>query len=78
MLQRPPSSRPSKAERRRARKARYRQRQRDGVMTAQIEVGSQVIDLLVRTGWLPPREVHDRREISEAIARMLRDAATHR
>ncbi|OKO73747.1 hypothetical protein AC629_36400 [Bradyrhizobium sp. NAS80.1] len=83
MLDRPPhrSTSPgaTRAQLARARrKARYRQRQRDGKMTAQIEFDSQVVDLLVRTGWLPPREVHDRREISEAIERMLADAAAHR
>ncbi|UVO30168.1 hypothetical protein [Bradyrhizobium arachidis] len=74
MLKRSPSRKPSPSARR---KARYRQRQRDGKMSAQIEIGSQVVDLLVRTGWLPPHEVHDWHEISEAIERMLHDAAAH-
>jgi hypothetical protein len=57
------------------RKARYRQRQRDGRMTVTVEIGSEVVDLLVRTGWLPQREVHDRREIAEAVTRLLDTAA---
>ena len=67
MLERPPS--------RTARDRRYRQRQRDGVMTVMIEIDGAVVDMLARLRWLERRDVHERAEIARAIAAMIADAA---
>ena len=67
MLERPPS--------RTARYRRYRQRQRDGVMTVIIEIDGAVVDMLARLRWLERRGVHERAEIARAIAAMIAAAA---
>jgi len=75
MLQRPPSSRPSAAERRHARKARYRQLVKQGRMCVTIQIGPERVDMLIRYRWLEPRETYDQCEIAEAVRRLLEDAA---
>jgi hypothetical protein len=40
-----------------------------------VEIDAPVVSLLVRLGWLPDADVHDRAEIGAAIAALLRDAA---
>ena len=54
MLERPQSR---QARRRECHAARmHRQRQRDGRVAVMIEVGVELIDLMVRTGWLASRD----------------------
>ena len=62
----------------RERKRLYRQRQAAGVVTCMVEVDADVVDFLIRTEWLGEREAGDRRQVGEAVARMLRDSAARR
>ena len=71
MLDRPPSRR----ERNTMRVRRHRQRQRDHRMAVTVEVGAELIDLMVRTGWLERRDVHTRDQIARALSAMVADAA---
>jgi hypothetical protein len=43
-----------------------------------VEVGPEVVDLALRTGWLLEADACDRRKVGEAIACMLADAAKRR
>jgi hypothetical protein len=45
-------------------------------MTATVVIDANVIDMLVRTHWLPPREFHSRAEIANALSAMISEA-TH-
>lgn len=65
----------SMRERHAARMRRYRHRQRDGRMVLTIEIGVELVDLMVRTGWLEPRDCHERDEIARALTAMVADAA---
>lgn len=58
-----------------ARMRRYRRRQGDGQMAVTVEVGAELVDLMVRTGWLEPRDCHERDEIARALTAMVADAA---
>jgi hypothetical protein len=75
MLHRPPSAAAARARERRARQARYRARLRNGRMAVPVEVDAAILDLLVRTRWLDPASVDDRRAIGRALAAMVADAA---
>jgi hypothetical protein len=59
----------------RDRHRRFRQRRRAGKAVALVEFDAAVIDLLVRTAWLPPDESHDRDAVGRALAAMVADAA---
>jgi hypothetical protein len=82
MLQRPASlsARPSAELRRPARdRARaYRRRIKGCRVMVPVEVGPEVVDLALRTGWLLEADACDRRKVGEAIACMLADAAKRR
>ncbi len=61
----------------RQRKARYRRRLKEGLTVVPVEV-SNGTDLLVETRWLAIERSGDRREIGDAVSRMLEDAAKGR
>lgn len=67
MLERPPS-------RQAVRKARYRERQRRGVMCVRVEVSALGLELLVRTRWLAEVEAADLDAIGRAIGALLEDS----
>jgi hypothetical protein len=71
MLERPRSERLRHTRRQRA----YRARMRNGQMVAPVEVGADILDLLVRLRWLDDRLAGDRIAVGQAITRMLLDAA---
>jgi deoxyribose-phosphate aldolase len=50
---------------------RYRQRQRAGLAVYPVEVGADVLDMLVRLGWLADGEAGDAAQVSSAIAALL-------
>jgi hypothetical protein len=86
MLDHPPAARPAAAgararsleprrRSRRARQRRYRQRAAAGVWVIQIEVGAEVLDLLIRLRWLADADAGDKAAVGSAITRMLQDAA---
>ena len=54
---------------------RFRARRREGVACATVEYSAEVVDRLVRLGWLTESEVADRGAVGWAISRMLADAA---
>ena len=56
----------------------YRQRQRDGVISVPVDVGPEVFELLVRTGWLAEEQAGDRHAIALALGRMLAETARRR
>jgi hypothetical protein len=60
---------------RRDRFARYRARRRNGRMAVTVELGPEVLDMLIRAHWLEERHAGDRMAIGQAIARMLAEAA---
>ena len=68
-----------RAERRREQQRRwqrtYRARTRFERMTVTVEIDRRIVDLLVRNGWLPARDVDSRSEIASAIGRMLAEAS---
>ena len=67
--------RPARRERHAIRMRRHRQRQAAGRMAVTVEVGAELVDLMVRTGWLPPRDCHTRDQIARALSAMVADAA---
>jgi hypothetical protein len=75
--QRPSASVVRRRARHAARMRAYRKRQTKGRMAVTIEIGAELIDLMVRTGWLQPRECHERDEIACALTAMMADAARH-
>jgi hypothetical protein len=56
----------------------YRQRQRAGRIVAPVPVDADVIELLLRLGWISEADASDRRAIGAAIATMLADTARRR
>jgi hypothetical protein len=46
-----------------------------GLAVYQPEIGGEVIDMLVRLGWLQDVEATDRQQVNKAISAMLADAA---
>jgi len=67
----PPRRPPARSSRRSAAQRAYRARQRAGRIVAPVEVGADVVDLLVRLGWLAEHEADDKVAIGKAIAAML-------
>ena len=59
----------------RDRKARYRRRQAEGRAVYSVEIGPEVLDLLVATKWLAEIDVSDRKAVGAAIGALLKDAA---
>jgi hypothetical protein len=59
----------------RERRRRLRLRRKLQVVVAPVEVGCDVIDLLVKLQWLNERDADDRQAIGRAIARGLRLSA---
>jgi hypothetical protein len=53
----------------------YRARLAADVVVAPVEVGVEIIAMLISLGWLPVSESESRRGIGAAIAALLRDAA---
>jgi hypothetical protein len=68
MLKRPDDTPPD-------RHRRFRQRQRNGIACTTVEYTAEVLDLLVRTGWLTKLEAADRAVVGAAISRMVSEAA---
>jgi hypothetical protein len=55
---------------------RHRERDRRGEAVYRVPIGPEVVDLLVKTGWLPAdREVFSDLEVAEAAGAILRDTA---
>jgi hypothetical protein len=54
----------------------YRRRIKDGIVCVQVEVGSAILDLLIRTGWLAECSAGDKAAIGKAIAEILGEAST--
>jgi hypothetical protein len=54
---------------------RHRERTARGEACYRIPIGPEVVDFLVRAGWLPQREVYPDLEVAEAVAALLRDTA---
>jgi hypothetical protein len=71
MLERPSSKQARHTNRQRV----YRSRVRNGQMVAPVEVGAEIVDLLVRLRWLDDRLAGERTVVGTAITRMLVDAA---
>ncbi|WP_431014763.1 hypothetical protein [Bradyrhizobium pachyrhizi] len=57
------------------RKRRYRKRRAAGRMVLGVETGAEHVDMLVRSEWLPRRDVYSRGEIKAALQAMIDDAA---
>jgi hypothetical protein len=72
MLDRPPSRRDRQ---RAARKGRWRDRQRRGVVVARgVEVSAVGLDFLIATRWLPEHDARDLDAIGRAITAMIEDS----
>lgn len=77
MLTRPPirrRKRTASRERRRLAQREYRRRFDDGRFTVVVEIGADVVELLIASHWLD-RDCSDRAKIAAAIGRLLADAA---
>jgi hypothetical protein len=61
---------------RRRRQARHRERVRRGVALCQVEYSGEILDLLVRLGWLDERAAGDAQAVGDAIAALLRKPVT--
>jgi hypothetical protein len=59
----------------RERQRRWRERQQSGCAVYQVTVTGEVLDMLVRLGWLRDSEATDRQQVSRAISELLADAA---
>lgn len=59
----------------RARKARFRQRRRDGCFVAPVEVTPAILDCLIGLDHLRERDAADPRRVGAAIAALLADTA---
>jgi hypothetical protein len=77
-LSRLPSASEHKRQRRREQQRRHRQRQREGRRVYPVEIDGDVLDLLVRYGWLGDSAAGDDREVGCAVARLLADAAKNK
>ena len=53
------------------RQRHYRDRSRKGVKVAPVEVTEEVIDALVRRGWLPADQAANMRQVGEAASAVL-------
>ena len=59
----------------RDRQKAYRKRCAKGVVIAPVPVGIDVLDLVIRLGWLRQQDAVDRGKIGQAIAQMLDKSA---
>ena len=75
MLERPTTHNPSRAELKRLRDQRHRQRLKAGKAVALVEYDGAVLDLLLRTGWAAEAELTDARAVGRAIGAMVADAS---
>ncbi len=80
MLKRPqPPPSPTHRERhrrqRRLQQQRHRQRAREGRAVYPVEIGDEVLTMLISFNWLAECDQHDRAAVGRAIAAMLSDAA---
>jgi hypothetical protein len=57
------------------RSRRWRARQKRSKAVAPVEYDGEVLNMLVRLGWLGEHEVGDPKEIGRAIGAMVKDAA---
>jgi hypothetical protein len=57
------------------RHARHRARVKAGIACTTVEYSAEVLDLLVRLGWLTEPEASDRDAVGRAIGELIRDAA---
>ena len=57
------------------RQRRHRARTRNSTMPVQIEITIDIVDLLVRTGWLAERDTGHKVAIARAVEAMLADSA---
>jgi hypothetical protein len=57
-----------------ARKARYRARQRRGVLCSRVEVSAIGLEFLISTRWLREEDAADPAAIGDAISRMIEDS----
>jgi hypothetical protein len=55
--------------------AAYRWREENCLAQYKVAIGGRVLNFLIKLGWLREDEVEDRREVENAIAAMLDDAA---
>jgi hypothetical protein len=62
-------------EARRRRDERYRKRLCDNRAVVQIELGCEIVDMLVRLQWINERYLGDKRAIADAIERLLTASA---
>ena len=60
------------------RKQRWRERQRRGVVVADVEVSAATLDFLIGTHWLREPDATDPAAIGSAIGAMLEDTARRR
>ena len=67
--------RPNRLELRRLRERSYRQRVRTGLRAAPVEYDADLLDFLIRTGWLADADAGDKHKIGTAISAVMRDAA---
>ena len=76
MLERPPHS-PNRraAALKAARGRRYRQRVRACSACYTVEIGGEVLDLLVRLHWIGEEQLVDKRAVEAALGEMLRASA---
>jgi hypothetical protein len=70
MLECPPNRAPAAS-----RSARHRQRLKSGRACYVIEAGAEVLDMLVRLGWIEERELVDKKVVAAALATMLLTSA---
>jgi len=54
---------------------RHRERAARGEAVYHVPIGADVIDFLVRTNWLPERDVYRDLDVAEAVGALLRDTA---
>ena len=59
----------------RERQRRYRAMRRDGLARYHVVAGGDVIDLLIRLGWLRDADATNSQCVSQAISALLNDAA---
>jgi len=73
MLQKVPKA--VKAASLKARQKRCRLRQRAGVMVVPVEIDGQVLDLLIKMGWVTEADAGSREKVGQAIGQRLARSA---
>jgi hypothetical protein len=56
----------------------YRRRLKAGLIVVPAEIDCEILDLLIRTGWLAESGAGDKAAIGRAVSEILRDASTCR